>query len=157
MQVIRHTASKQKTKWIRSEELSEKYLKKLKDPKCLTADQIWTIYKGMGTREDIPIEFIIDFANRKSITLDMIGFDKLFIEETEKSLKNVKHVRHENTQLIDICRQLKQIYKVPFTKDEFKYNYELDTVNQVAKYKDGNCSLSDFNFLTQLTNLLFIL
>jgi alanyl-tRNA synthetase len=135
--VIQITETKLKTKLKRSEEICERLFKKAKKPGYLTAQEMWRIHKGGRTSEDVPVEFIVDYAKKQSVRIDLEGFDKLFIEDTEKSLMNLKNVRHENTQLIDICSKLKQAHNIPMTKDDFKYNYELDTVNEIARYKEG--------------------
>ena len=141
-QVIQNTEIKLKSKLKRAEEISERLFKKAKNPGYLSAQEMWRLHKGGGTSEDVPVEFIVDFAKKKSVKIDLEGFDKLFIEDTEKSLKNLKHVRHENTQLIDICSKLKRVYNTQVTRDDFKYNYELDNVNQIARYKEGNVVLN---------------
>ena len=133
--MLRQTEAKHINKLKRSAEMCEKFLKKSKNSKYFTGAEIWKLYKGDGSGEDVPMDFIEEFAKKNSIILDHEGFDKIFISETEKSIKNLKIIRHENTQLIDICTQLKNIHKIPTTNDSFKYNYTLDTIKEVAEYK----------------------
>ncbi len=135
----------QQNKIKRSEDVCQRFLTKLSNPKSLSGAEIWRLYKGDGSGEGISTEIIENFFKDKSISLDREGFDKIFVEETETSLKKLKHVRQEYTQLIKICTQLKQVYHVPPTNDQFKYNYELDTVKHVARYKEGKYDYCIYN------------
>lgn len=148
-EVIKNTELKQQAKIKRSEEITKRFMHKLNNPKSLGGDEIWTLYKGDGTGEDVPIEFIENYARKNSVKLDREGFDKIYVDETEKALKNLKNVRTENTQLINICTQIKRDHHLPSTNDSFKYNFELDTNFHIARYKDGKIYLFYFFYLNR--------
>jgi len=105
-------------------------LKKLGNPTNLTGDQIWRLFKGNESGHEIPLEFITNFAQERNISLDMNSFDRIFIADNEKALKNMKNTREENTLFIELATKLKD---VPKTDDSFKYLFELDDKNSTVK------------------------
>jgi UV DNA damage repair endonuclease len=52
---------KQKIKQANSTEIAERYLKKKNNPKSLNGEQIWALFKGDGTGDEIAIDFIKNF------------------------------------------------------------------------------------------------
>ena len=91
--MIKSTDLNQKKKVEKAAEVCDRFVKKLKNPKELTGEQFWKLHKGDNKGEDIPIDFIENYAEKNKIKLDREGFDKIFIDETENSLKNLKHTR----------------------------------------------------------------
>jgi hypothetical protein len=113
-------------------------MKRHKNPTTLTGRQIWNLHKGDGKGDDIPIDFIENYAKNKNIHLNRDEFEQIYLSETEKSLKNLHHQRHENTKLIDISIKLKNNLNIPSTDDSFKYGYRLNTQNRSANSLTGN-------------------
>lgn len=127
--VIQTTDETRQSKLIKYEEIVKRYLNKINNPSTLNGKQLWSLHKGYGSGEHIPFNFIESYCNEKSIKIDKNGFDKIFLEETENSLKNVKNTRYENTQLIKMCVKLKEA-KISETNDSFKYDYVLNSIEK---------------------------
>lgn len=130
--MIRQTDERQKHKIENSIQISERYLKKLNSPKCLTGEQIWKLFKGDGSGEEISIDFIKKYFNSKNILLDLNSFEKILLAENEKSLKNMKNTRSDNTVFIELASRIKDL---PKTDNSFKYEFDLDPEKQEAKFK----------------------
>lgn len=122
--VIKHTHSMQAQKLNASTQIIDRYLTKLKNPTKLSAQQIWKLFKGDGSGEEIPIDFIRTYCGlQKSIQLDLHGFDKLLLEENEKALRNMKNIRTDHTAFIDFANMIKSAVK---TDDSFKYKFDMN-------------------------------
>ncbi len=136
----------EREKYKKSEEICDRFVKKLKDPTHLSGRQLWTLHKGDGTGDDVPVDFIEDYAKAKSIKLyDRDEFDQIFLNETEASLKSSKRV--EKTKLIDISVQLKN---VPATDDSFKYRFSLNTNSKEAEPQIGSLTIFDQIAITKI-------
>lgn len=122
--VIRHTDLMQKQKVVTAVEITDRYLTKLKNPTKLTGEQIWRLFKGDGSGDEISIEFIRGYCgDKKKIQLDLDQFDRLLLEENEKALKNMKNLRTDYTVFIEFAGQLNKFAK---TDDSFKYNFDME-------------------------------
>ena len=124
----------QDRKLKKADETIQRYLKRLNNPKALNAKQVWSLYKGDGSGEDVPIEFIEEFTRRNAIGIDKEGFDQLYLDETETSLKNLKNIRVENTRLIDLSMKLKKL-GVSESDDSLKYNFTIDSSSKISQFK----------------------
>ena len=113
----------------------QRFLKKLKNPTKLTGEQIWKIYKGDGSGEEISIEFIIDYCKEKEITLDLDRYYKIYIENNEKALRNVNNLRKDNTKFIEMANILNQ-KGIPTTDNSSCYDFKLDSERMVSEYKN---------------------
>jgi alanyl-tRNA synthetase len=124
IKVLRATDQRQKLKVENSREVSERYLKKLNYPQKLSGEQIWKIFKGDSSGDEISIDFIRKFFAEKNVQLDMPAFDRLLLEENEKSLRNLKNTRaNDHTPFLDLASKLKN---VPKTDDSFKYSFDIE-------------------------------
>ena len=132
-----NTETVQKQKLNNYAVITERYLKKLKNPKSLNGEQIWKLFKGDGSGEEISTDFIKEFCDSKKISLDLEHFDKIYIIENEKALRNMKNARKENTIYIEMATKLKQMSIKP-TDNSFRYSFSLDTQKNQAKYLSGN-------------------
>jgi hypothetical protein len=95
---------------------------------------VWSLYKGDGSGEDVPIEFIEEFARTNAIGIDKEGFDQIYLDETETSLKNLKNTRVENTRLIDVSMRLKKL-GVTESDDSPKYNFKIDSRSKKSQFQ----------------------
>lgn len=122
--VIRHTDAVQKVKLSSALEITERYLKKLKMPKKMSGEQIWKLFKGDGSGDEISIDFIRSYCgNEKKIELDMKEFDRILLEMNEKSLRSMKNLRKDLTGFIELANKIKSL---PKTDDSFKYSFNMD-------------------------------
>ena len=129
--VIKDTDVKQKIKQANSTEIAERYLKKKNNPKSLNGEQIWALFKGDGTGDEIAIDFIKNFALQKGITLDLNEFDRIFLEQNEKALKNMKNTRKENTNFIELSNIFTDI---PKTDNSYKYAFKINSEKLEADF-----------------------
>jgi alanyl-tRNA synthetase len=118
---------------LHSREVTERFLKKLSNPSQLSAEQAWKLFKGDNTGEEIPIDFIKSVCVEKGIKLDEAGFDKILLVHHEKSLRNMKNMRKDNSSFIDLATLLK-LKSLPKTDDSFKYAFELNTEKRQANF-----------------------
>ena len=125
--LINVTNEKQIQKLTESNEIAQRYLNKLNNPNRLTGEQIWKLFKGDGSGSEISIDFINEFCRKKEISLDIEGFDRIFLANNEKALKNMKNIRKDNTVFIELSSKLKQLFVQPTQQTAFKYDFELDT------------------------------
>lgn len=133
-QVIRHTSDAQKQKLKVSQQITDRYLTKLKSPARLSGEQIWRLFKGDGSGEEIGIEFIKDYCgSQKKLELDLTAFDRILLDENEKSLRNLKTTRTDYTRFIDLAGKIKHLAK---TDDSFKYEFNM------SEYQSGKSSKS---------------
>lgn len=107
-----------------------RYLNKLGSPKMLSAEQLWKLYKGDGTGEEIAIDFIKKECDEKSIELDLVNFDKVWLANQEKALANQKNTRKDNSVFIELASKMSHIAK---TDDSFKYEFDLIDETRQAK------------------------
>lgn len=121
--MIKDTDIKQKIKHASSTEIAERYLKKLKNPKTLSGEQIWKLFKGDGSGDEITIEFIKHFASEKGISLNLNEFDKIFLVQNEKALLKMNNKRKENTAFIELSNMLKDI---PKTDNSHRYSFKMN-------------------------------
>jgi alanyl-tRNA synthetase len=135
-QVINVTNKKQIQKLTESNEIAQRYLNKLNNPNKLTGEQIWKLFKGDGSGSEISIDFINEFCRKKEISLDIEGFDRIFLVNNEKALKNMKNIRKDNTVFIELSSKLKQLFVQP-TQTAHKYDFELDTNKNESFYKSS--------------------
>ncbi len=135
-QVINVTNEKQIQKLTESNEIAQRYLNKLNNPNKLTGEQIWKLFKGDGSGSEISIDFINEFCRKKEISLDIEGFDRIFLVNNEKALKNMKNIRKDNTVFIELSSKLKQLFVQP-TQTAYKYDFELDTNKNESFYKSS--------------------
>jgi alanyl-tRNA synthetase len=131
--VIESTDLRNKQKVAKSREVTERFLKKLSNPTRLSGEQAWKLFKGDNTGEEISIDFIKSVCDQKGIELDTDGFDKILLVHHEKSLRNLRSMRKDNSSFIDLATQLK-LDNLPKTDDSFRYSFELDTQNRQAKF-----------------------
>ena len=136
-QVINVTNEKQIQKLTESNEIAQRYLNKLNNPNRLTGEQIWKLFKGDGSGSEISIDFINEFCRKKEISLDIEGFDRIFLANNEKALKNMKNIRKDNTVFIELSSKLKQLFVQPTQQTAFKYDFELDTHKNESFYKSS--------------------
>ncbi len=144
---------------VNSKEITERFLRKIGNPNRLTGDQIWRLFKGDESGHEIPLEFIINYAKEHNMSLDMDSFDRIFLTENEKALKNMKNSRDENTMFIELATKLKDL---PKTDDSFKYSFKLDVTNSKVlsekPFKANILSLSvkkpnkSYEFVNKLEN-----
>lgn len=132
--VIKHTDKRQHAKIKNSTQVAERYLKKQGNPSHLRGEQVWKLFKGDGSGEEISIEFITEFCENKNISLDLDKFEKIYLNENENSLKKLKMQRKDNSGFIELATQLKK-FGVPATDDSCKYAFQMDPVNMEATYK----------------------
>lgn len=132
--VIESTALHQDRKIKKADETIQRFLKKLNNPKVLNAKQVWNLYKGDGSGEDVPFEFIEEFATKNAIEIDKQGFEQIYLDETETSLRNLKNNRMENTRLIDLSMKLKKL-GVASTDDSLKYEFKIDSDSKKSKFQ----------------------
>jgi alanyl-tRNA synthetase len=129
--VIRQTDKKNKEKISHARVVTERFLKKLNNPSALTAEQVWKLFKGDNSGEEIPIEFIKKVCDERRVEVDTLGFEKLLLVEHEKSLKNLKNLRKDNSHFIELATRLTN---VPRTDDSFKYLFELNVDKREASF-----------------------
>ncbi len=108
----------------------------MKSPVTLNGEQIWKLFKGDRSGAEISIDFIQDFCSKKKISLDMDGFNEIFLNNNEKALKNMKNVRKDNTILIELSTKLKKNSIRP-TLDSFKYDFQVDSSKCESNYKSS--------------------
>lgn len=133
--VIRHTDDRQKQKQTHWTEIIDRYLKKLQNKtNKLTGEQVWKLFKGDGSGDEVSIEFIQDKLNEKGIQFDMDGFNKLYLAHNEKALRNQKNTRTDMTGFIEMASLIKNL---PKTNDSFKYLFDLDTNRNEVVYKNS--------------------
>lgn len=127
--VIRHTDSSLKQKLTASAQITDRYLTKLKNPTRLSGENIWRLFKGDGSGEEIGIEFIKDYCGvKKKLELDLEAFDRILLAENEKSLRNLKNTRIDYTAFINLANNLQHVDK---TDDSYKYDFDMN------EYKDN--------------------
>lgn len=127
--VIRHTDSSLKQKLTASAQITDRYLTKLKNPTRLSGENIWRLFKGDGSGEEIGIDFIKDYCGvKKKLELDLEAFDRILLEENEKSLRNLKNTRIDYTAFINLANNLQHVDK---TDDSYKYDFDMN------EYKDN--------------------
>ena len=117
-----------------SEQITERYLKKLDNPTKLTAEQAWKLFKGDGSGEEISIEFIKSVCEARRISLDADGLEKILLKHHEKALLNQKNTRKDNSKFIDLAIQLNHL---PKTDNSFKYAFDLDSQGKRATFKSS--------------------
>lgn len=123
--VIRHTDRAQKQKLTTSTQIADRYLSKLKNPSRLSGEQIWRLFKGDGSGDEIAIDFIKSYCGgQKKIELDLDGFDRILLKDNEKSLRNQKVTRRDQTAFIELANELKHL---PRTDDSFKYKFDINS------------------------------
>jgi alanyl-tRNA synthetase len=132
--VIRQTNKRQAEKFKHSQQVIERFVKKLNSPSHLGGDQIWKLFKGDGRGEEIPIEFISEYCAAKQMTLDLEAYDKLYLAENENALKTLKNYRKDNSKFIELASQLKQ-RSVQSTDNSGRYEFDLDEIGMLASYK----------------------
>ena len=98
-------------------------MKKLNNPKSLSGEQIWKLFKGDGSGDEIAIDFIKKFTSAKGITLDLNEFNRLFLIQNEKALQNIKNKRKENTNFIELSNIFKDI---PKTDNSYRYSFNIN-------------------------------
>ncbi|CAF0801994.1 unnamed protein product [Brachionus calyciflorus] len=134
--VIRETDQRQKVKLSTSIQVTERFFKKLNQPNKLSGEQIWKLFKGDGSGDEISIDFIQQYCQSKNVEMDMQGFEKILLADNEKSLRNMKNSRNDNSLFIDL---LKRLQNVPKTDNSFRYEFELDNYKREAIFK--HCKL----------------
>ena len=80
---------KQKEKLANADETIDRYLKKLGNPASLSGEQLWRLFKGDGSGQEIPIEFIQQKCQARA-QLDMDAFDRILLADNEKALSNMR-------------------------------------------------------------------
>ena len=90
--------------------------------------------KGDASGDEISIDFIKNLAQQKSITLDLNEFDKIYIAENEKALRNQKQTRRDNTIFIELSNMLKG---VPKTDNSHRYSFKLNSEKFVSNFIEG--------------------
>lgn len=114
----------QKGKFASWTQITDRYLAKLKQPSQLSGEQIWKVFKGDGSGDEVSIEFIQAYCGKqKNIQLDLAEFERLLFEENEKSLRNLKTTKADHTAFIDLANRLKSL---PKTDDSFKYAFDIE-------------------------------
>jgi alanyl-tRNA synthetase len=132
--VIRQTDDRQKLKQTHWTEITDRYLKKLPNKtNKLSGEQIWKLFKGDGSGDEVSIEFIQNKLNEKGIEFDMEGFNKLYLAHNEKAIKNQKNTRNDLSSFIEVASLIKNL---PKTDDSFKYLFDLDTNRHEAIFKN---------------------
>jgi len=142
---------KQKIKQANSTEIAERYLKKKNNPKSLNGEQIWALFKGDGTGDEIAIDFIKNFALQKGITLDLNEFDRIFLEQNEKALKNMKNTRKENTNFIELSNIFTDI---PKTDNSYKYAFKINSEKLEADFISSKQVL--FFYQSHINKILYL-
>ncbi len=107
----------------------------------MTGEQIWKLFKGDGSGEEISIDFIIDHCNKKNINLDMNKFDQIFFMDNEKSLRNMKNIRKDNSAFIELSTQLKKM-NIKSTNNSYKYMFSLDSEKKEANFREAGIDTS---------------
>jgi alanyl-tRNA synthetase len=138
--VLKNTDLKHQQKMSSSQEIIGRYLKKLNNPNRLTGEQIWKLFKGDGSGEEISIEFIKQVCDDRKISLDLESYDKILFANQEKSLKNLKNTRKDNSSLIELANQIK---KLPKTDNSHKYSFILDDETKESKFS-GKSNLQTY-------------
>lgn len=128
-QVVIDTNQKQTVKINNFFQISQRFIRKLNYPSKLNGDQIWKLFKGDGTGEEIPIDFIQDFCAQNNIQLDIDSFEKILLSENEKALKNITNTRDDKSAFIDLAKKLDHLEK---TDNFYRYNFSLDDNKQQA-------------------------
>lgn len=136
-QVISVTDERQSQKLASSTEIADRFLKKLNHPKQLNGEQMWKLFKGDGSGSEISIDFIQEYAQSRQINLDIDGFNKIFLTNNEKALRNMKNTRKDNTIFIELAGKLKK-ESIESTQDSFKYKYEIDANSNESNYESSN-------------------
>ncbi|RNA22979.1 alanine--tRNA cytoplasmic, partial [Brachionus plicatilis] len=130
-QVVVDTHQKHKVKVKNSNQIAERFIKKIGVPSELSGDQIWKLFKGDGTGEEVSIDFIQDFCTQKNIRLDIDSFEKILLSKNEKALKNLKNTRDDKSSYIDLAKKLSHLEK---TDNYHRYNYILDENKKEAMF-----------------------
>ena len=115
----------QRQKLANYEEITERFLKKLNNPTSLSGEQIWKLFKGDGSGEEISTDFIKEFCDQKKISLDLEQFERIYLSENEKALRNMKNTRKDNTAFIEMASRLREKAVAP-TDNSFVYDFELN-------------------------------
>ena len=128
-QVVIDTSQKHKVKMNNFYQISDRFIRKLNNPSKLSGNQIWKLFKGDGTGEEIPIDFIQNFCTQKNILIDIDSFEKILLAENEKALQNVTKTREDKSAFIDLAKKLSHLEK---TDNFHRYNFKLDDKKQQA-------------------------
>ena len=141
IKVINLTESRQNQKISISKQITERFLTKLGNPSQLTGEQVWKLFKGDGSGQEISIDFIRDICNQKQISLDLDRFDQILLADSQKALKNMLNQRKDNSEFIELAIQLRQ-NSIQTTDNSFAYMFEIDSNKLESQFKKCNSQLN---------------
>ncbi len=135
-QVIRSTEQRQADKERLWQQVAERFWTKLGSPASLSGEQVWRLFKGDGSGDEVSAEFIGEFCRQRQVSADMAAYERILLSENEKALSRVKTARKDNSAFIDMAAQLRR-RSVPATDHSPTLRFRMDAGSAKAEYAGG--------------------
>ena len=137
-QVLIETDLKHKKKLFKADETIDRYFKKTNNLKFLNGKQLWALFKGDGSGEEIPIEYIKSKCNARDVAMDLEEFNRILEKENEKAIRNTQKQLEsvDKVRFLQLAAKLKQ-NNLSTTDTSFVYSFDFKENLHVTRFRSG--------------------